>query len=86
MPRKLITRKMKQDYKKKMQQLVTDLSQDLVVIQESPMFVDCPNCIWDSINKKSSNVFDSTFVTPVGIFADTDQSRTVNPISFTEGR
>lgn len=86
MPRKLVTKRMKKDYKKKIQQLVKDLSQSLVVVQESPLFVDCPNCIWDSINKKSSNVFDSTFVTPILIFDNTDQSRTINPISFTEGR
>lgn len=84
--RPLITKKMKQDYKKKIQQLVTDLSQDLVVVQESPMFVDCPNCIWDSINKKSSNVFDSTFNSSDIIFAGTSDQRTLNPISFTTGR
>lgn len=50
------------------------------------MFIDCPNCIWDSINRKSSNIFDSSFVTPVVIFPSTDQSRTVTPTSFTSGR
>lgn len=86
MPRKLVTSQMKKDYKKKIQQLVTDLSQDLVVIQESPMFVDCPNCIWDSINKKSSNVFDSTFVSSSLIFPGTSEERSISPISFSEGR
>jgi hypothetical protein len=84
--RPLVTKKMKQDYKKKIQQLVTDLSQDLVVVQESPLFVDCPNCIWDSINKKSSNVFDSTFNSSDIIFVGTSDQRTINPISFTTGR
>lgn len=86
MPKKLITSKIKKDYKKKVQQLVSDLSQDLVVVQESPLFVDCPNCIFDSINKKSSNVMDSTFVTPVIIFSGTSEERTVSPVTFNEGR
>ncbi len=86
MPRKFITSKMKKDYKKKVQQLVVDLSKDLDVIQESPLFVDCPNCIWDSINRNSSNIFDSTFTTPLNIFVGTSAARTLTPISFTEGR
>ena len=86
MPRKMITKKVKQQYKRIMQQLVEDLSQNLVIVQESPMFVDCPNCIWDSINKKSANVFDSTFTSSVTIFQNTDQERVITPISFTSGR
>lgn len=87
MARKLVPTKVKKDFKKMAQQLVLDLSSDgMVVVQESPMFIDCPNCIWDSINKKSSNIFDSAFVASVVIFTGTDQERTVNPISFTSGR
>jgi len=48
--------------------------------------VDCPNCIWDSINKKSSNVSDVSFTVPVTIFAGTDQERLISPASFTSGR
>jgi len=44
MPKKLVTNKMKKDYKRLMSQLVRDLSQELVIVQESPMLVDCPNC------------------------------------------
>ena len=86
MPRKLVSEKVKKDYKKLMQQLVLDLSQSVRIIQESPMFVDCPNCVWDSINKKSSNVFQSSFTSPIVIFGGTDQERTVTATSFTEGR
>ena len=86
MPRKLIPNKIKQEFKKFTQQLVRDLSQDLTIVQESPMFVDCPNCIWDGINKKSSNVFDASFTVPTSIFVLTDQARTISPISFTSGR
>jgi excinuclease UvrABC ATPase subunit len=86
MPKPLVPNKIKRHFKKIVTQLVLDLSQSLRIIQESPTFVDCPNCIWDSINKKSSNVFQSSFTVPVTIFAGTDQERTVSPVSFTEGR
>jgi hypothetical protein len=69
-----------------MQQLVRDLSQPFCIVQESPNFVDCPNCIWDSINKKSSNVFDASFVVPITIFSGTSDERLITPISFTVGR
>lgn len=86
MPRKLVPSRIKREFKSLAQQLVLDLSQNLTIVQESPSFVDCPNCIWDSINKKSSNVFDATFTVPETIFADTNQERTISPVSFTGGR
>jgi len=86
MSRKLVRSKDKQRYKRLMQQLIRDLSEPLIIVQESPMFVDCPNCIWDSVNKKSSNLFDASFVTPIIAFAGTDQIRTISPTSFSEGR
>ncbi len=86
MPKKLVTDRVKKDFKRLAQQLVLDLSQPLIIVQESPMFVDCPNCIWDSINKKSSNVFDASFVSSTTIFISTDQERTISPIPFTTGR
>jgi len=86
MPRKLVPNSIKTEFKKLTQQLVLDLSGNLTIVQESPMFVDCPNCIWDSINKKSSNVFDASFTSASTIFASTDQERTISPVSFTGGR
>lgn len=86
MPRRLVTKRMKQDYKKAMSQLVKDLSQKITIVQESPMFVDCPNCVWDSINKKSSNVYDSSFVSATTIFPSTSEERIITPIPFTVGR
>ena len=83
---KLIPTAVKKHYKKLTQQLVLDLSQPITIVQESPFFIDCPNCIWDSINKKSSNVFNSAFVASTIIFTGTDQQRTISPISFTSGR
>lgn len=62
------------------------MSQPLVVVQEDPIFVVCPNCVFDSINKKSSNVFDASFTSPVTIFQGTDQERTLTPTTFSLGR
>jgi hypothetical protein len=86
MPRQLVPKSVKKQFKKLTQRLVLDLAQSLRIIQESPSFVDCPNCVWDGINKKSSNIYQSSFTTPITIFAGTDQSRLISPISFTEGR
>lgn len=86
MAKPLVPSKVKKHFKKIVNQLVLDLSQSVRIIQESPMFVDCPNCIWDSINKKSSNIFQSSFTTPITIFSSTDQERIISPVSFTEGR
>jgi len=86
MVKPLVSGKVKKQYAKLISRLVLDLSQQLSIIQESPMFVDCPNCVWDSINKKSSNVFDSSFVAATTIFVSTDQERTISPINFSSGR
>ena len=86
MPKRLVPSGVKKEFKSLTQQLVLDLSQSLRIVQESPSFVDCPNCIWDSINRKSSNVLDASFTVPVTIFAGTDQERLVSTTSFTSGR
>jgi len=86
MGRSLISNKVKHQYRKVMQQVIKDLSEPLTIVQESPMFVDCPNCIWDGINRKSSNIHDSSFVAPTDIFIATSEQRTISPIPFTSGR
>lgn len=86
MGKPLVSKKVKKHFKQLTQQLVLDLSQPLVIVQESPSFVQCPNCLWDSINKKSSNVFNASFTAPTQIFSGTDQQRTINPVPFVLGR
>lgn len=83
---KLISNAIKKQFKQVTQQIVKDLAQSFTIVQESPLFVDCPNCLGDSINKKSANVFDASFVAPIVIFSGTDQERTISPVSFTVGR
>jgi len=86
MPKKLIPNSVKKKFKQTLQRVVLDLSQPLIIVQESPLFVDCPNCLWDSINRKSANVFDASFTMGLNIFVGTDQERTITPISFNSGR
>jgi len=86
MAKQLVPRSVKEQFRRVTQQVVLDLAQPFTIIQESPSFVDCPNCIWDSINKKSSNVYDASFTVAVNIFVGTDQQRTITPVSFTAGR
>lgn len=47
-----------------------------------PFEVDCPNCIYDSTQKRSSNNYDTTFKLPVNIFPGTTSERIVYPIPF----
>jgi len=49
-------------------------------IDTLPQKADCPNCLSD-YNGASTNVFDSTFVSPVEIFGST-----ITPTNFTRGR
>jgi len=87
MPKKLVTRKMQRDYRGVLEQVIQDMSQPVIILQdEDRLFVVCPNCIWDSINKKSSNIFNASFIAPVIIFSGTDQQRTITPQPFSFGR
>jgi len=77
---KIVTPEIKKIYRKLINQTIEDLNKP-VVIHLEPIKVDCPNCLYDTLNKKSSGVFDTSFVAPVVIFGDT-----INPISFDRGR
>lgn len=83
---RLIPPKAAKQFKRTIGKIIQELADPLIIVQESPMFVDCPNCIWDSINSRSSNVFDASFVSPITIFAGTSEQRTISPIPFTSGR
>lgn len=80
-----IPNSIKNNYKKIINEVVFDLSHD-VVVYSPPSLVDCPNCIYDSVNKKSTGVFDTSFVAPVTLFTGTSSQRTVTPTSFSRGR
>lgn len=77
---KIVTPSIRKLYKELITQIVLDLHK-VIVAHMPPEKVDCPNCLWDSANKKSSGTFNSTFVSPVNIFGDV-----VSPVSFNRGR
>jgi hypothetical protein len=55
---------------------------DSVILHLEPYRVDCPNCVWDSNAKVSTNKFNSSFIRPVNIFVGTPKVKKVYPIPF----
>lgn len=77
---KIVTPGIRKTYHNLITQVVADLSKTILA-HMPPDKEQCPNCLWDAINNKSSGTFNSTFVTPVVIFGNT-----ISPSSFTRGR
>lgn len=76
----IVTPSIRKTYKDLIKQVVEDLHKPIIVYLP-PEKTDCVNCIWDSINQRSSGQFDSSFTSPVVIFGNT-----INPQNFTRGR
>lgn len=77
---KIVDNSIKQTYKRLINQTIEDLHKP-IILHLPPTSVSCPNCIYDSINKKSSGVFDTSFVSPTVIFGNT-----ITPTSFNRSR
>lgn len=73
------------NYKKVMNEVIKDLSDDITVVS-APQKIDCPNCVYDSVSKKSTGIYDTSFSAPITVFSGTSSERTVSPVSFTRGR
>jgi len=76
----IVTPAIRKIYRDLIKEVVEDLHKP-ILISLPPAKEDCPNCIWDSINRRSSGKFDASFVTPVVIFGNT-----ITPTSFSRGR
>jgi len=76
----IVTPAIRKIYKDLIKQVVEDLHKPILVFSP-PTKEDCPNCVYDFVNKTSSGNFQTSFVTPVIIFGET-----INPVSFTRGR
>lgn len=59
---------------------IADLGKS-VTIYLPPLTADCPQCIWDPTNERSTGQSDPSFVAPVVIFGET-----ITPQPFTRGR
>lgn len=76
----IVTPSIRKIYKDLIKQVVEDLYKPILVYLE-PTKADCPNCIYDRINKRSSGQLDVSFVAPVVVLGST-----IEPQSFTRGR
>jgi hypothetical protein len=77
---KIVSPAIKKAYVKYIKDTIEDLNRS-VDVYLPPEAMDCPNCLYDPINKKSTGVVDPLFVTSVVIFG-----QTISPQSFTRGR
>ncbi len=77
---KIVTPGIRKIYKELIKQVIEDLHKPILA-HMPPEKADCPNCIWDSANNKSSGVFQASFVSPVTIFGNL-----ITPNAFTRGR
>lgn len=77
---KIVTPAIRKFYKEYIKAVIEDLHKPIIA-HMSPEKADCPCCIWDSVNGKSSGTFNTSFVSPILIFG-----KTINPIPFTRGR
>lgn len=77
---KIVDRGIRKIYSETIKQVISDLHK-VITAELEPQKIDCPNCIYDTVNKKSSGVHDSTFVSSTTIFGET-----ITPQPFTRGR
>lgn len=81
----LVSRKLQKQYGVITKNLIKSMGESVKVYKE-PTTIDCPNCLRDEINQKSSGIFDSTFTTSTTIFSGTVCQKVISPKSFTVGR
>lgn len=76
----IVTPEIRKLYKDLLKDVMKDLGKPVLVYPASDK-EDCPNCVYDAFNKRSSGKFDSTFTVAVTIFG-----AEINPQEFTRGR
>jgi hypothetical protein len=72
---------LKKEFKKGFDEYIKVMGRTVQAYLE-PFTVDCPNCIYDNTQKKSSNVYDETFKTPLNIFPGSSAQRIIYPAPF----
>lgn len=76
-----IPKELKSEFKKGFNQYIKAMGRPIQVVLD-PTQVSCPNCIWDNVQGKSSNVYNESFKKPVNIFPATDMQTKVYPQPF----
>jgi hypothetical protein len=62
---KLVSDTVKQVFKDRMDELLVDLGRT-ITLHLAPSVADCPNCSYDSIRKRSKNIYNSANPNPLG--------------------
>ena len=76
----IVTPSIRKIYKDLIKQVVADLHKPIFVYLE-PDKEDCPNCIYDRVNNKSSGKFDTSFIASTVVFG-----ATITPTTFSRSR
>ena len=62
---KLVSDTVKKVFKERMDELLVDLGR-IITLHLKPSVADCPNCLFDSIRKRSKNIYNSANSNPLG--------------------
>jgi len=76
-----IPRSVKKQFKAKFDDYMKAMGKSIDVYLD-PYEVGCPNCIFDSVQEVSANVYNEQFKRPVNIFPSTHAERIVYPVPF----
>lgn len=76
-----IPRELKKEFKDGFAEYIKTMGRNVEVYLK-PYQVLCPNCQYDSVQKKSTNIWNSTFLRPVNIFVGTQFQQTIFPQPF----
>lgn len=76
-----IPKSLKTTFKKGIKDYIKEMGRDITVTMP-PASTDCPNCIWDSVSEKSTNVYNKGFVRPVNVFPGKSYQYQLYPVPF----
>lgn len=76
-----ISKILKKEFKKGFYEFIDTMGQKVEVFIP-PHSVTCPNCLWDSVQNSSINVFNNEFKRPLIVFPNTIYAKTIYPVPF----
>jgi hypothetical protein len=76
-----IPKGLKTQFKKGIKEYLKTMGRNITVVLP-PVSTDCPNCLYNTGSKQSSNVFNLEFIRPVNVFPGKSYQRTVYPVPF----
>ena len=72
---------LKKEFKEGFFEYIKEMGRDITVCM-TPYSVDCPNCIYDNVQKRSSNVYNTSFIRPLNAFPNTPFQKLIYPVPF----